>query len=450
VGVVGVSGSLDERDRIVIRRSSPLSGVLRPGGAKNSVLKLMAAALLVEGKTQLTNVPGISDVGTMGALLEAMGVAVAWDQTHPDVLTLDVSAQIIPVAPFELADAIRASIVVLGPLLARCGQAQVALPGGDNFGTRPVDMHIRGLEALGAVIELRDGVLHATAPHGLHGASILLDFPSVGATENIVMAAIGATGTTILDNAAREPEIVDLLRLLCEMGANIDGIGSSRLVIEGRPVTEFRPVTHRVISDRLEVATFLASLAVVGGDIHIDDACASDMELFLFKLRQMGVDVTSTGRGLQASADGKIRSVDVATLPYPGIATDYKPLITMMLSLGDGVSIVTENLYAGRFRYVDELRVMGADIRTDGHHAVVRGVPGFRGAVVEAHDIRAGACLVAAGLAAEGETVITNPFHIDRGYENLVAKLAGVGADIQRCGPGVPAVSVVSELLTAV
>jgi UDP-N-acetylglucosamine 1-carboxyvinyltransferase len=419
-------------DRIVVRRGQALSGEVTPGGAKNSVLKLMAASLLAEGRYELTNVPGISDVGTMGELLGAMGVTMTRDPLDIHRIWLDVPAVVTPEAPYELAEAIRASIVVMGPLLARCGEARISLPGGDDFGTRPIDMHIRGLEAMGAVIELKHGVLHATASSGLRGADITLDFPSVGATENIVMAAVGAKGTTVLDNAAREPEITDLLTMLQEMGADIEGVGSATLTIHGQPMTAFRAVSHRVIPDRLEVATFLASLAVAGGDITINDGRAAHMELFLSKLGQMGVTVTDTGSGLWAHGDGKIRSVDVATLPYPGIATDYKPLITVMLSLGDGVGIVTENLYAGRFRYIEELLRMGADIRTNGHHAVVRGVARLEAAPVKAHDIRAGACLVVAGLGADGETVIANPFHIDRGYENLVGKLASLGADIER------------------
>lgn len=419
-------------DRIVVRRGRALSGTVKPGGAKNSVLKLMAATLLSEGTFELTNVPGISDVDTMGQLLGAMGVVMRRDPLDVHRIWLDVPSSVVPEAPYELAEAIRASIVVMGPLLARCGQARISLPGGDDFGTRPIDMHIRGLEAMGASIELKHGVLHASASSGLTGAEITLDFPSVGATENIVMAAVGAKGTTIVDNAAREPEITDLVSMLQEMGADIEGVGSATLVVHGQPTAELHPVSHRVIPDRLEVATFLASLAVAGGELTIEDGCASHMERFLSKLGQMGVTVTDTGTGLWAHSGGHIASVDVATLPYPGIATDYKPLITVMLSMGNGVGIVTENLYAGRFRYIEELLRMGADIRTNGHHAVVRGVKELQGAPVKAHDIRAGACLVVAGLGASGETVIANPFHIDRGYENLVGKLASVGADIER------------------
>jgi UDP-N-acetylglucosamine 1-carboxyvinyltransferase len=419
-------------DRIVVRSGGPLIGTVRPGGAKNSILKLMAATLLAEGRYELTNAPGISDVDTMGELLASMGVTVARRPGRPDCLVLDVPANVIPEAPYELAGAIRASVVVLGPLLTRCGEARVALPGGDDFGSRPVDLHIRGLEAMGATIEVKHGVLHACAPSGLHGAEFTLDFPSVGATENIVLAAVGAKGTTVLDNAAREPEIGNLMDMLVAMGADIEGVGTSTLTIHGRPLTDLRPVTHRTVPDRLQVATYLAALAVAGGELTIAEAQASHMQLFLSKLGQMGVTVTDTGAGLWATCQARVRSVDFATLPYPGIATDFKPFITAMLSLADGVGIVTENLYAGRFRYIEELQRMGADIRTTGHHAVVRGVAELQGAPVRAHDIRAGACLIVAGLRATGETVITDPFHIDRGYEDLVPMLQGVGADIQR------------------
>lgn len=419
-------------DRVVVRRSGPLAGSVRPTGAKNSVLKLMAAALLVPGRTEITNAPGISDVGTMGHLLEGLGASVQRCPDRPDTLQIDVPRDISSDAPFELAGAIRASIVVLGPLLARCGQATVALPGGDDFGTRPVDLHIRGLEAMGAEIDVRGGVLSARAPSGLQGAEFTLDFPSVGATENIVLAAVGGKGTMVLDNVAREPEITNLLEMLAAMGADIEGIGTSTLVIHGRPLEELSPVVHRTVPDRLHVATYLAALSITGGELTIVDGQAAHMQLFLSKLRQMGMTVTDTGSGLWASCDKRLRSIDFATLPYPGIATDFKPFITTMLSLADGVAIVTENLYAGRFRYIDELQRMGADIRTSGHHAVVRGVERLQGARVQAHDIRAGACLVLAGLGADGETVITDPFHIDRGYDALIPMLASCGADVQR------------------
>jgi UDP-N-acetylglucosamine 1-carboxyvinyltransferase len=427
-------------DRIVVRAGGPLSGAIRLGGAKNSVLKLMAAAILAEGTFELTNVPDIADVRIMSDLLEAIGLrvslAAAAGVDHagvpgPASLRIVRPAEISTEAPHEMVERIRASIVVLGPLLARCGEARVSMPGGDDFGGRPIDMHLKGLEALGASFELRHGYLEGRAD-GLRGASITLEFPSVGATENIVMAAVHAKGTTVLDNAAREPEIGDLCRFLNAMGAQIDGIGTSTVVVHGVEPGSLRPADHRVVSDRVEAATYLAALAVAGGELTLLDAHAGHMGMILTKLVEMGMSITDTGTGLWAKAPDRLRSVDVATLPYPGVATDYKPLVTAVLAVADGVSIVTENLFAGRFRYVEELVRMGAEIRTDSHYAIVRGVPRLSGAPVRAHDIRAGASLVVAGLAAEGATVISAAHHIDRGYENIVGKLASVGADIER------------------
>jgi UDP-N-acetylglucosamine 1-carboxyvinyltransferase len=416
-------------DRIVVRPTRSLSGRVRVGGAKNSVLKLMAACILADGEFELSNVPAIADVSTMSELLEATGI-VSTPGEH-GVLRLTTPAVITPAAPYELVERIRASIVVLGPLLARCGEARVSLPGGDDFGVRPIDMHLRGLEAMGGHIELRHGELHAETD-GLHGADITLDFPSVGATENILMAAVLAKGTTVLENAAREPEIGDLCTFLNAMGAAIEGVGSPRLVIHGVERSDLHPVHHAVIGDRIEAATYLAAVGVAGGEITVDGVRADKMELFLRKLGDMGLTVTDTGDGVWAKGTGRITSVDVATLPYPGVATDFKPLITVMLTVGDSVGIVTENLFAGRFRYVEELLRMGADIRTDSHHAVVRGVKRLQGAPVRAHDIRAGAAMVVAGLAAVGETVVSGVHHIERGYEDLVGKLQLLGADIER------------------
>jgi UDP-N-acetylglucosamine 1-carboxyvinyltransferase len=305
------------------------------------------------------------------------------------------------------------------------------MPGGDDFGARPIDMHLKGLEALGASFELRHGYLEGRAD-GLRGTSITLEFPSVGATENILMAAVHAKGTTVLDNAAREPEIGDLCAFLNGMGAQIDGVGSSTLVVHGVEPGSLHPTNHRVVVDRLEAATYLAALGVAGGELTLLEARAAHMDMIVVKLTEMGMTVTDIGGGLWARSSGRLRSVDVATLPYPGVATDYKPLVTAMLCVADGVGIVTENLFAGRFRYVEELVRMGAEIRTDSHHAVVRGISRLSGAPVRAHDIRAGASLVVAGLAADGETVISAAHHIDRGYENIVGKLRSVGADLER------------------
>jgi UDP-N-acetylglucosamine 1-carboxyvinyltransferase len=415
---------------IVVRGSGPLQGEVRVGGAKNSVLKLMAAALLAPGEHELSNVPDISDVATMRELVAALGATSAHDPDDRSRLRIHSPRDPIPEAPYDLVERIRASIVVLGPLLARCGRATVSLPGGDDFGARPIDMHLKGLESLGATFQLRHGNLEGRADDGLRGDHVTLEFPSVGATENILMAAVLAKGTTVLDNAAREPEINDLCEFLAAMGAQIEGIGTGTLTIHGVDPSDLRRVHHRVVPDRVEAATYLAAVAVAGGEATILDAHPEHMEMYLAKLRAMGVTITPIPGGVWCHASGRLRSVDVATLPFPGVATDYKPLMTTMLSVADGVGIVTENLFAGRFRYVEELVRMGADIRTDSHHAVVRGVARLSGAPVKASDIRAGAALVVAGLAAEGETVVAGADHVHRGYEDLVGKLASLGADV--------------------
>jgi UDP-N-acetylglucosamine 1-carboxyvinyltransferase len=416
-------------ERILIRRAGPLHGEVTIPGAKNSVLKLMAATLLADGTSTLTNVPDIVDVGIMGDLLAAIGVRS--ERTAPGVLRMTNSGNISPVAPYELVERIRASINVLGPLLGRFGRVSLSLPGGDDFGSRPIDMHLSGLEAMGATFELRHGVVEARADR-LHGADITLEFPSVGATENILTAAVHAKGTTVIDNAAREPEISDLCQFLVAMGAQIDGIGSSTLVIDGVAPGELHAVDHVVVADRIQAATYLAAVAVSSGEVVLRGARAEHMEMLLRRFHDMGLTITSVGDGLAVWAHERLRSTDVATLPYPGIATDYKPLIVTMLSVAEGVGIVTENLYPGRFRYVEELQRLGADIRADGHHAVVRGVPRLSGAPVRAPDIRAGAALVVAGLAADGETSVSGVHHIDRGYEDLVGRLVSLGADLER------------------
>ncbi len=414
-------------DRIVVRPGGPLSGIVTIGGAKNSVLKLMAATCLAEGTYVLRNVPAISDVEHMGDLLASMGMTVTRSDAHE--LTIHHPPGIVPEAPYELVERMRASIVVLGPLLARFGRARVALPGGDDFGPRPIDMHLRGLEQLGARFESAHGYIEATTD-GLNGTRILLEFPSVGATENALMAAVLAKGTTVIDNAAREPEIADLAAFLDRMGAHVLGAGSSTITIEG--VERLAPVEHRVVPDRIEAATFLAALGSAGGEITLAGARADHMDMLVQKLGEMGMRISPVTDGVWAMAPGRLRSVDVSTLPYPGLATDYKPFFVSLLTTADGVGIVTENIFSGRFRYIDELVRMGADIRTEGHHAVVRGLDRLSGAPVRAHDIRAGAALVVAALRADGETVVSDAHHIDRGYECFVEKLAGLGADVSR------------------
>lgn len=422
-----------DQPAIVVRGNGPLSGTVSVPGAKNSVLKLMAATLLTDGTFELTNVPDIADVTIMGELLEAIGVVI--ERPTPDRLLLTDTGDLTPVAPYELVERIRASINVLGPLLTRCGHVRLSMPGGDDFGARPIDMHVAGLEAMGATFKFSHGYLEAFADR-LHGADITFDFPSVGATENLLTAAVFADGRTTIDNAAREPEIADLCEFLIAMGAEISGVGTSTLVIDGVARGSLQPVRHHTVPDRIQAATYLAAVAVAGGELCIDGVRPEHMTMLLERFADMGLDIGTTsdrsGRQLRVVAPDRLRSIDVATLPYPGIATDYKPLIITMLSVADGVGIVTENLYPGRFRYVEELQRLGADVRTSGHHAVVRGVGRLSGAPVRAHDIRAGAAMVVAGLAADGETEITGVGHIDRGYDDLVGRLAAVGAHIER------------------
>jgi UDP-N-acetylglucosamine 1-carboxyvinyltransferase len=425
--------SIADAPTIAVRSNGPLAGTVAVPGAKNSVLKLMAATLLCDGTFELTNVPDIADVTIMGDLLEAIGVSI--ERPAPDRLLLTDHGDLTPVAPYELVERIRASINVLGPLLTRCGHVRLSMPGGDDFGARPIDMHVAGLEAMGATFKFSHGYLEAFADR-LHGADITFDFPSVGATENLMTAAVLADGRTTIDNAAREPEIADLCEFLIAMGAEISGVGTSTLVIDGVEPGSLRPVRHHTVPDRIQAATYLAAVAVAGGELEIVGARPEHMAMLLDRFADMGLGISTTADRaevrMSVSAPERLRSIDVATLPYPGIATDYKPLIITMLAVADGVGIVTENLYPGRFRYVEELQRLGADVRTSGHHAVVRGVPRLSGAPVRAHDIRAGAAMVVAGLAAEGETEISGVHHIDRGYDDLVGRLAAVGASIER------------------
>jgi len=411
-----------------VRAGPPLSGTVTVGGAKNSALKLMAATLLAEGHYVLRNVPHIADVETMSDVLTSMGVDV--ERTEEHTIAVYRPADYTPEAPYELVEQMRASIVVLGPMLAACGRARVAMPGGDDFGSRPIDIHLKGLEAMGAQFEFAHGYIEARADR-LLGTRILLEFPSVTATENLLMAAVLAKGATLIENAAREPEIADLAAFLNRMGGRILGAGSSTIEIEG--VDELAPVDHDVVADRVEAATFLTAVALAGGEITIEGARADHMDMPIQKLGDMGVRISPTSTGLWASCQSRLHSIDVSTLPYPGVATDYKPLFVTLLSVADGVGIVTENIYgANRFAYVAELGRMGADIRTEGHHAIVRGVPRLSGAPVKAPDIRAGAALVLAGLVAEGETAVSDAFHVERGYEHFADKLQALGADVHR------------------
>jgi len=413
--------------RLLVRPGDPLSGEVVISGAKNSVLKLMAATVLAEGRYVLRNVPDISDVTIMGRLLEAMGMSVR--RREDAALEIVRGPDVVAEAPYELVEQMRASTAVLGPLLAAVGRARVALPGGDDFGSRPVDMHLASLEALGATFTLSHGMIEGRSEK-LIGAEVVLGYPSVGATENLLMAGATARGTTTVRNAAREPEISDLAAFLNRMGARVLGAGSPTIVIEG--VDELRAVEHTVIPDRVEVVTFLAAVAVAGGEVTLRGARADHVDLLIEKMGRMGLRISPEADGLWVMSSGRPRPIDVATLPYPGIATDYLPMLVAVMCLADGTSYATENVFAGRFRYVGELARMGADIRVEGHHLVIDGVERLSGAPVRAVDIRAGAAMAIAALAADGETTIHDAGPIDRGYESFVDKLSGLGADITR------------------
>lgn len=416
---------------LVVKPAGPLHGEVQAFGAKNAVLKQMAACLLASGEHRLTNVPNITDVDTMAELLVALGCTVSKPAPHELVITVPAKDELTPIAPAHLFEAMRASIVVLGPLLARCGEANMALPGGDDFGGRPINFHTEGLSAMGATFHNDRNSIHAkSSGPRLKAQWITLEYPSHTATDNLMMACVLADGRSVIDNAAREPEVEDLGRQLQAMGARIEGLGTSRLTIDG--VEELHAATHHVVTDRVVTATYLASGLITGGEVRVVDAHPHHMEMLLKKIEAMGGEVDLSGAGIAAKGPKRLKACDVATLPYPGVATDYKPLITTMLSVADGVSVVTENLFAGRFRYVDELVRLGASITTEGHHAMVRGVDHLVGSTVRASDIRAAAALILAGLVAEGSTTVTGLEHMDRGYDDFVGRLSSLGATIER------------------
>lgn len=407
---------------------SRLQGEVRVTGAKNSVLKLMAAALLAPGTTTLREVPEILDVEIMAELLRRLGCDVTHDLATAS-LVIHVPEQVETRADYDLVRRMRASICVLGPLVTRAGKADVALPGGDAIGSRGLDMHVDGLAAMGAEVTSEHGYLVAHAER-LHGANIYLDFPSVGATEQILMAAVLADGTTQIDNAAREPEIVDLANMLRAMGAHIEGDGTSTITVHG--VDAMHPVEHATVSDRIVAGTWAIAAVMTQGDIRIRNANASHLELALEKLVLAGAHIDTESDGFRVRMDHRPRAVDIVTLPFPGIATDFQPQFIAMNAIADGAAMVTENLFEARFRFVQELARLGADVRTDGHHALVRGHVQLSGAPVEATDIRAGAGLVLAGLCADGVTTVHGAEHIDRGYAGFVPQLRDLGADAVR------------------
>ena len=403
-----------------------LAGEVPVTGAKNSVLKLMAAALLAEGRSRLTAVPAIFDVPVMAQLLERLGCDVVLE---PGAVSIDVPAVPGHEADYDLVRRIRGSIAVLGPLLARCGEAKVALPGGDAIGSRPLDMHIGGLVKLGATVDIEHGYVVARARR-LVGTQLWLDFPSVGATETLLMAAVLAEGTTTLDNAAREPEIVDLCTMLQQMGAQLEGVGSSTLVVEG--VEGLRPTAHETVPDRIVAGTWAIGAVMTQGDVRVRGGRADHLATPLDKLVQTGAVVDVEPDGFRVRMDRRPTAVDLVTLPYPGFPTDLQPMFLALDSVAEGTAMATENVFESRWMYVDELRRLGADVRTDGHHAVVRGRARLSGAPVRAHDIRAGAGLVLAGLVADGVTELSDVHHVDRGYEGFVESLVALGADVRR------------------
>lgn len=430
-------------DRILIRGGNRLSGKIAISGAKNAALTLMPCALLTDEPLTLRNLPRLADADSFGHLLNELGASTSIEGTRPQdfgrVLTVRAARLTSTVAPYDIVRKMRASILVLGPLLGREGEATVSLPGGCAIGNRPIDLHLKALEAMGAEIELAAGYVKATAPRQngvarLPGGSYRFPVVSVGATENALMAAVTARGTTVLDNAAREPEIVDLCNLLVAMGASIHGIGSETLTIEGRD--RLHGATYAVMPDRIEAGSYACAAAITGGDVVLEGAKADDMRATLDALVEAGVTVAEQRNGIRIAADGPLKPITLSTAPYPGFATDMQAQFMAMLCKAGGASVLTETIFENRYMHVPELARMGADITVSGRTAVVRGVDRLVGAPVMATDLRASMSLILAGLVADGETQVSRIYHLDRGYERLEEKLQGVGADIERVGDG--------------
>jgi UDP-N-acetylglucosamine 1-carboxyvinyltransferase len=413
-------------DALVIEGGTPLSGTVRVSPAKNAVLPLMAAALLAPGVSRLRQVPRLADVRTLGRLLEHLGARV---EAEGGGLRLDATEVDGREAPYELVKTMRASVLVLGPLVGRFGRARVSLPGGCAIGARPINLHLKGLEALGARVRLEHGYVEVEADR-LVGGRVVLDLPTVTGTENLAMAACLARGTTVIENAAREPEVLDLLECLGKMGARIRGAGSNLLEIEG--VEELSPFDHQPIPDRIEAGTLLVAAALCGGEVAVEGARAAHLDALLAKLREAGADVEASSGGIGVRGRPPARSVDMRTSPYPGFPTDMQAQFMALMARGRGLSVIAEKVFENRFMHVSELNRMGADITAEGSSAVVRGVRRLSGARVMATDLRASAALVLAGLVAEGTTVVSRVYHLDRGYEALETKLSGLGARIQR------------------
>ena len=416
-------------DKIRVRGGRPLSGDIVIGGAKNASLPLMAAGMLTDERLTLTNVPRLADIATMTALIAQHGLAV--DSPGNDGRTLSIGGAVTNTeAPYDIVRKMRASILVLGPLLARVGEARVSLPGGCAIGTRPIDLHLKGLEQMGAEITLEEGYVNARAPRGLHGATIVFPFASVGATENVVMAASLAEGQTVLANAAREPEIGDLIACLTAMGARIEGAGTDRLTIEG--VRHLHAANHRIVADRIETATFACAAAIAGGSVRLLGGRLDHLGAVAGTMAQAGVEMTDDGEAVVVRRLNGLHGADVMTEPYPGFPTDVQAQFMALMAVAEGASMLTENIFENRFMHVPELTRMGANINVHGSSAIVRGVSRLSGAQVMATDLRASVSLILAGLAAHGETTINRVYHLDRGYEAVERKLAACGADIER------------------
>jgi UDP-N-acetylglucosamine 1-carboxyvinyltransferase len=418
-------------EKLLIQGGNKLNGTIKVGGAKNAVLPIIAATLLTEGQCRILGVPKLTDVYTIGTVLESLGakVTIQDDETQDDEMQITAEKIISSEAAYEYVRRMRASFLVMGPLLARTGKAVISLPGGCAIGTRPIDLHLKGFKALGAKIEYGQGYIEAKADK-LIGSRIYLDFPSVGATENIMMAATLAEGTTILENSAEEPEIVDLANLLNSMGAKIKGAGTKIIRIEGQP--SLRGTTHNVIPDRIEAGTYMAAAAIAGGNVLVDNVIVDHLKPVVAKLKEAGVEIKEEDNGVRVISNGQLKGVDIKTLPYPGYPTDMQAQMMALMTVAQGTSVITETVFENRFMHVNELKRMGAKIKTEGHTAIVEGVPKLCGAQVKATDLRAGAALVIAGLVAEGHTEVSNLNHLDRGYYKLEQKLRTIGADITR------------------
>ena len=417
-------------ERLIVKGGNRLIGTVKTSGAKNAVLPIIAASILGTSPSRLDEIPALEDVRTICAVLECLGIKV--DASEPHTLKIDSREITSCEAPYELVRSMRASFLVMGPLLARKGYARISQPGGCAIGTRPIDLHLKGFEALGVKIEQGHGYIEASAPDGMTGANIYLDFPSVGATENIMMAAAMANGTTVLENPAEEPEIVDLANYLNQMGARVRGAGTNVITIEG--VSELHGVQHSVIPDRIEAGTYMIAAAMTGGDVIIENVLPEHQKPLIAKLREAGALVEEDIDRIHVVGSGKLKAVDIKTLPYPGFPTDMQAQMMAMLSVAEGRSKITETVFENRFMHVVELNRMGANITTEGRSAVITGPAHLTGCTVRATDLRAGAAMILAGLVAEGATEICDIYHIDRGYEEIAAKLTRLGADIKRVG----------------